>query len=240
MTAAETELVAAPPVVRRLPADPRPRKRNRRIGDRGRLARHRRRQRRHGRRRVRCPARRAALPDQAGRRGGRHRRPRSTTSSKGEALLDQAGHPPRRGARAPGRGLPRPRSGRSHHRVLPERRRRGLGEAVHRLPGRREREDIETVRTFTAQQMADIAAMSAVGGNADRRRSCSTPPTRWPTSTSRRWSCAGRAAPKAALAATRSPQRRRRCGHGRQPARPPGLPGNGRHRRRRGRARSPP
>ena len=97
MTAAETELVAAPPVVRRARADahpqPQPPPRHRSPPPWSSSA-------------APpawpppppapCPARRA-LPDQARHRAGQRRGSASATPAKGKALLDQAAHPPRRG-----------------------------------------------------------------------------------------------------------------------------------------------
>ncbi len=51
-------------------------------------------------------------------------------------------------------------------------------------------QDIEKVRAFTAQQMGDIAAMSARQEPRDRRAAQAAPPTSCPTSTSRRASSA--------------------------------------------------
>ena len=156
MTAAETELVAAPNVVRLAPertsGDPAPAR------HRGRLPRHRRRHRRHGRRRLRCPARRRALPDQARRGAGRHRRADRATPAKGEALLE-AGQPPASTRSARSRRRARPIPSWSRPPSTPSASADGAARRSCSRPTRPRatRQDITTVRDFTAEQMADVA-----------------------------------------------------------------------------------
>ncbi len=122
MTAAETDLVPAPPVVRRAAADahprhPRPtppRHRRRQPGDRGR-------HRRHGRGRLGRPARRVALPGQAGRRGHIHGRARRRRE-QGPLAARPGRHTPRRGPAAPGQVRRQQRARRRGPQRLPHHR----------------------------------------------------------------------------------------------------------------------
>ena len=157
MTAAETELVAAPRVVRHLPADPRPPKRNRRLGtvaaslvivggSAGMAA-----------------AASGALPGEPLypiKRGVEQvaTAVRLGDASKGKALLDQAATRLDEVRAAPGAGLSRPRPGReppSKPSGAPPTRARPSCSRPTRPSG--DTEDITTVRDFTAEQMADIA-----------------------------------------------------------------------------------
>ena len=147
MTAAETELVAAPPVVRHLPPTPHPEAQRAGIGTVaaslvivGGTA-------------GMAAAASGALPGEPLypiKRGVEQvtTAVRFGDASQGRGPARPGRHPPRRGARrCRRRARPRRRADRRHRRLLPQRRRRGLGEAVHR-PTRPTAtpQDIDTVR----------------------------------------------------------------------------------------------
>ena len=159
MTAAETELVAAPERrTTRAQAHvqhPPPARHRRR------LPRHRRRHRRNGRRCLRCPARRAALPGQAGRGAGRRSRA-DERRHQGRGPAQAGRHPPRRGPRAPGPGIrPIPSCSRPPWTPSAAAADEGSQKLFTAYQAEGNAQDITTVRDFTAAQMADVAALAA-------------------------------------------------------------------------------
>ena len=135
MTEAATELV--PARARRTPtrAQPHPQAQPPHRHPRCRPG-HRRRHRRHGRRRPGLAPGRRALPGQARHRAGQ-RRGAPERRRQGRRAARPGADPPRRGQGAAGAGLARRRPDRLHARVVPQRRRCRLRQALHRLPGRR-------------------------------------------------------------------------------------------------------
>ena len=228
MTAAETELVAAP-VVRRITTAPSPlpppsRRRSRRPG-------HRRRVRRHGRGRLRGPAGPAALPDQARHRAGRQRDP-LRPGRPGRRPARRRQHASRRGLgpARPARHQPRP--GHQHAERLPELGRRPAPTScfapTRPMPAA---PTSPRVRSFTASAMDQLAALAASADPASTSALSDAGRHARRRSTSRRARCAPRAAQ-----VPRSPRRRRSPRPpgrvGRQPAGPSDLAGR--------RRRSPP
>ena len=198
MTAAETELVAAPNVVRLAPR--RTSKTRRRLGTAaaslvivGGTA-------------GMAAAASGALPgeplypvkrgvEQAGdRRADERRQPGRGPARPGR-------HPPRRGPRAPGPGLSRPRAARDHPRLLPHCRRRGLRRSCSRPTRPRATRRTSPPCATSPPRRWPTSPRSPTGrSNPATDETCSTRPTPWPTSTSRPASCAAPAARQAALA----------------------------------------
>ena len=186
MTAAETDLVAAPPVVRRAAADAHPRDphptpsghRRRQPGDRGR-------HRRHGRGRLGRPARRVALPRQAGRRGhihGRARRRREQgplAARPGRHRLDEAQQLQAVGATA--RSSPRPSATSA---PPPARAPTGCSGRTPAAPT-----PATSPRSATSPLGHEVPA--EMGTTPPSPTTCSSRPTPWPGSTSRPRACAG-------------------------------------------------
>ena len=227
MTAAETELVAAPPVVplaapgAHPPPQP-PSRHHRRLASSSSAAppawppppp-------------ARCPARRSTRSSAASSRS----RPPPTSATPARARPCSARPRPGSTRSAPCRPRARPTPTWSPRPSTPSARAADSGsdEAVQRLPGRRRQGDISTVRDFTA--VADGRHRRPVR----RRRHRHQRPARRRRRHPRRHRPAGRdlcgpCGPGKPLAPPKALSSRRRCSHGGQPDRPTRHPGAGRH-----------